>query len=687
MKTHSINKTRVAHHPAYLANGLIGLRIGEIPLLRGKALVNGFNGLDPERRSDAYAEAPYPVGADIELNGLWLSDCPGLLRFIRQDYDFSCGELRSLFSFSVEEDRLEVEVLTFCSRTHPALALQEVVVTAGRACKVVLRAQIDPRGIEGNMRYLCHPGQTAEPRPHDVDGTLQWESRGALASVGAAYRTECSALAIKNKRRNDFGHEEDLLLTDYTLELQPGERAVLRQISALVPSLMHTEPHWQAARLVSTGFWHGFDELRERNRVAWADIWQGRVLLNGADSKWQDALDSAFFYLHSTVSRSSPCSVAPFGLSRRADYMGHVFWDTESFMFPPVLLTAPDAASAMLDYRFRRLDAARYNAMLNGCEGVQFPWQSGINGDEVTPYYSEGQNEIHINFDVAFAFAQYFYSTGDERFLREQAWPVMQGVAQWICSRAEKTSRGWEIRNVVGMDESICNIHNNAYTNMAAVLILREATAFAGLVGSPVPDVWREISEKLFIPVDPETQVILKHDCYRYEGGMCVPETLGAFYPLTCDMPDKQRDATFRYHVDLAHTYLGMPMFSSAYAVWVARMGDRRRALEFLEAGVLDFMHEPYLQFSESSKSWHGMFQDRSNKTFFLTNPAGFLMSCLFGFPGLQLDAGQPGDWGKFPVILPEGWDSIEVGRIFARGETYRLTARHGDKRAGILKQ
>ena len=291
----------------------------------------------------------------------------------------------------------------------------------------------------------------------------------------------------------------------------------------------------------------------------------------------------------------------------------------------------------MLDYRFRRLDAARYNAMLNGCEGVQFPWQS-INGDEVTPYYSEGQNEIHINFDVAFAFAQYFYSTGDERFLREQAWPVMQGVAQWICSRAEKTSRGWEIRNVVGMDESICNIHNNAYTNMAAVLILREATAFAGLVGSPVPDVWREISEKLFIPVDPETQVILKHDCYRYEGGMCVPETLGAFYPLTCDMPDKQRDATFRYHVDLAHTYLGMPMFSSAYAVWVARMGDRRRALNFLKQGCLISCMNHICNSANHQSLGMVCFRIAPIKRF-LTNPAGFLMSCLFGFPGLQLDA------------------------------------------------
>lgn len=686
MKKHALTTPEPNHNPAYLANGLIGLRIRAIPLPGGTALVNGFNGLDPERRSEAYADAPYPIGADIEINGIWLSERPDLARFLRQDYDFACGELASTFKFTAGGAGATVEVLTFCSRTNPALAIQEVAVTVDTPCTVTLRSQIDPRGLEGRLRTLCHPGRTATPRPHDCDSLLQWESRGALATVGAACRSECTGIPVKNKRRNDFGHEEDRALTDYTLEPQAGQRMVLRQIGALVPSLMHDEPHWQASRLVSTGSWCGFDELRARNRAAWAELWQGRVRVTGAGPEWQEALDAAFFYLHSTVTQASPCSVAPFGLSRRAEYMGHVFWDTESFMFPPVLLTAPPAARAMLDYRSRLLPAARCNAMLNGGEGLQFPWQSGSTGCEVTPYYSEGQNEIHINMDVAFAFVQYAYASGDEQFLRDQAWPVLKGVSTWICSRVEKTGRGYELRHVVGMDESIHNIDNNAHTNMAAALILRETTACAARLGLPAPAAWRDVADHLFIPVAPDTQVILKHDQYRYTGGMCIPETLGAFYPLTCAAPAAQRDATFRYHLDLAHTYLGMPMFSSTYAVWAARTGDRRRALEFLKAGVLDFLHEPYLQASESSKTWKGMFEDRIGKTVFLTNPAGFLMACLTGLTGLELDAGDPSGWGKHPVVLPEGWEAIEVARIFARGEPYRLTARHGDERAIIRR-
>jgi len=35
-------------------------------------------------------------------------------------------------------------------------------------------------------------------------------------------------------------------------------------------------------------------------------------------------------------------------------------------------------------------------------------------------------------------------------------------------------------------------------------------------------------------------------------------------------------------------------------------------------------------------------------------------------------------------VVLPEGWEAIEVERIWVRGRPARLVARHGDDRARI---
>jgi hypothetical protein len=41
------------------------------------------------------------------------------------------------------------------------------------------------------------------------------------------------------------------------------------------------------------------------------------------------------------------------------DYRGHVFWDTEIFLLPFYVLTWPDAARALLMYRFRTLLLAK----------------------------------------------------------------------------------------------------------------------------------------------------------------------------------------------------------------------------------------------------------------------------------------------------------------------------------------
>jgi trehalose/maltose hydrolase-like predicted phosphorylase len=60
-----------------------------------------------------------------------------------------------------------------------------------------------------------------------------------------------------------------------------------------------------------------------------------------------------------------------------------VFWD-ELFVLPLITTRLPAVAKALLDYRWRRLDAARYAAQQAGLVGALFPWQSGSDGREET---------------------------------------------------------------------------------------------------------------------------------------------------------------------------------------------------------------------------------------------------------------------------------------------------------------
>ena len=84
--------------PAYVSNGLIGLRVRPMPLLQGMALVSGYAGEHPERRIEAAAVAPYPLAGDLAVDGVWLSDVPHQVRDLSQAYDFASGELTSRFT-------------------------------------------------------------------------------------------------------------------------------------------------------------------------------------------------------------------------------------------------------------------------------------------------------------------------------------------------------------------------------------------------------------------------------------------------------------------------------------------------------------------------------------------------------------------------------------------------------------
>jgi len=676
MHTHKLEHPIPGAQPAYLANGLIGLRVGSNPLLGGTALVNGYVGINEHLVSEAYAPAPYPLQGDLQVGPIWMSERSDLVVFQSQDYDFSCGELTTRFAFRADDAAADVKVLTFCSRTHPMVVVQEVEVAVDRPCRLTVRALMNPLGLPGRMLSRNMPKENA-------DGVLLWEAPGGLARCGAAFRTEFSGYEAPVVRSNNWGYEGDQVLRDYVVEAHPGRTCVLRQYGCLVPSVMHSEPHWQAMRILGLIPWHGFEKIRQDNRAAWCELWKGRVVAIGADDKWQQVLDAAFFYLHSSAHASMPCSVAPCGLGSRDHYLGHIFWDTETFMFPPLLLTNPSAARAMLDYRSRALQAAKFNAQMHGYQGVQFPWESCYEGVEVAPVWAPGAAaEHHINMDVAFAFAQHVHATGDDAFARRHAWPVLEGVAEWITSRVKLTERGYEIRNVLGPDEELANVNNNAFTNIASVVVLREAAALARRLGYDPPAAWEDVAAGMFIPIDPRTGVILKHDRYEYKGGMLNPETLAVFFPFPYSHSKAVDDATVKYHMEHARTYLGMPLLSALLGVFAARRGERELAAELFAEGIFPFVIDPFMMFTEVS----GRIARGRRTAPFLTNAASFLMACLYGLTGLQLDSGDPQDWARHPITLPEGWDAIEVERIWVRGKPMRLTARHGDKKAKLEK-
>ena len=396
-------------------------------------------------------------------------------------------------------------------------------------------------------------------------------------------------------------------------------------------------------------------------------------------------MDAAFFYLHTSAHPSSPCSTSMFGLAYWPDYhyyRGHVMWDIETFAVPPLLLTDPDAARAILRYRIDRLESAQQNAAANGYRGAQYPWESSpLTGHEAAPGDGEAAAyEHHVSLDVAYALVQYLHATGDVEFGRERVKPVIDQVCQWLESRVTRTARGFEILGANGVAEKKQPVDNNAFVNMAASVVLRETLALAPDLGLEPRPAWEAIHRDLYVPIDRRTNVIKNHDRYRPgEEKGATPEALAGLFPFTYDAPLEVEQASYAFYLDLAERYVGSPMLSALLATYAARLGRRRQALELLEQGYAAFVLQP---FSITAEYDPRVFPDQEVAGPFTANLGGFLMTCLFGFTGIQLGAGSPKQWCSRPVVLPSGWESIEVERLWIRGRAATLTARNGTPRA-----
>jgi hypothetical protein len=663
--------------PAYVSNGVVGLRVRDVPLTSGMTLISGYAGEHHERQIEAGAIAPYPLAGDLAIDGVWLSDTPHQVFDLEQAYDFSTGELTSRFRFDAEGKSAQIEVVTFASRCDPTLVCQEIAVTPRQACSLSLRAIVDAAGIDG--KALKHSRATPGEAEPATDGALLWESAGALSTCGVALVTELVGAGDLKPERPPL--RDNRLVSEYAVAAARASRTLrLRQIASVVPQALHAMPDQQAARLAAKAASEGFGAARKRNRAEWTELWKGRIRLVGADERWQALADAAFFYLNSSVHASSPASTSIFGLATWHDYhyyFGHVMWDIEAFAVPAMCMLQPHAARALLDYRTSMLAGAERNARLMGRRGLQFPWQSApTSGQEAAPLPGTAAwHEDHVSLDVARAFVLYADVTGDRRFLRDRAWPVVAGVCEWITSRVAKTREGYAIKASMGIAERQAPVDNAAFTNMAALVILREGVRIARDLGFEPDAEWSRIAEGLEIPT--RDKAIVSHDNYRVtEEKGATPDPLMGIFPFGYRLNAEQEQATLSLYLRLAQDYIGSPMLSALYGAWAARFGDRKLALKLLDEGYGQFTIG---RFSQTLEYRPDRFPEQPQAGPFFANIGGFLTALLFGFTGLRAGPNAPDDWAERPVVLPAGWTAIEIDRVWVRGQAMRFSARQGE--------
>jgi hypothetical protein len=234
---------------------------------------------------------------------------------------------------------------------------------------------------------------------------------------------------------------------------------------------------------------------------------------------------------------------------------------------------------------------------------------------------------------------------------------------------------------VGGVAEKNEPVNNNAFVNMTAILSLRAASEVANILGYQAPALWDEVADHLHLPRASEGH-IANHDAYRsQEEKGETPEALAGLFPFGFQLDPALESRTIQYYLRLAPKYVGAPMLSALLGVYAAWVGDRRQSLRLFRDGYASYRLEPFTMIDEY---WCKKFPEMPRAAPFIANIGGFVSSLLFGLPGIRTSAEAPPTWCRRPVILPEGWRSIQVERLWVRGELWSLSAKHGDEQARL---
>lgn len=296
----------------------------------------------------------------------------------------------------------------------------------------------------------------------------------------------------------------------WTWTSRPGQTACFaRQVAVVRSDSAAVDPGAVARDKLAAAQRLGWREVVADHEAAWADRWRCSDVEVDGDPVAQQALRFAAYHLNSAANPADErVSIGARALTGD-DYKGHVFWDTEIFLLPFYALTWPQAARALLVYRFHTLDAARAKAIRMGWRGALYAWESADTGEEATPErvvgpdrkvvdVLSGTQEQHISADVAYAVWQYWQATGDETFLLDFGAEVLLETARFWASRAKLEADGrHHIRGVIGPDEYHENIDDNAFTNLMARWNIERGLEVAELVGARWPERWTPLSSRL----------------------------------------------------------------------------------------------------------------------------------------------------------------------------------------------
>ncbi|MFH1513178.1 MAG: glycosyl hydrolase family 65 protein [Bacillota bacterium] len=639
---------------------------------------------------------PDVTNMSIRIDGVPFSMEKGKLLSYSRDLNLKTGEITRLVQWRTPEGkRLQLRFCRFVSmKNEHVLAFSAEITCLSDRCDVTLESGIDATVTNGGTQHLY------EVKKRLLDERIMMLEEATVQSniticLHATHIYAVDGLEIPLNRlpimhRRYLG-ESICLRLEKEQTLRVEKLCCVHTSRDLVPE--------DGLRCMREALPLGYRGLAEESAEAWAALWEAAdIRIESKSSYDQVAVRFAIYHLHIMVNKNdSRVGIGAKGLSGEG-YKGHSFWDTEIFILPYFILTRPETARTLLEYRYLTLAGAKRKAEENGYQGAMYPWESAWIDDgeaapllggadivtgEQTPIHT-GQIEQHITADIAYAVWQYWLATGDTAFMEQCGREILLETARFWESRAawDDAKNAYVINDVIGPDEYKEHVNNNAYTNymahfnMELALRLREDSAM------------RHVMERLYLPVPDERGIIPQADRYfdlacidlsKYKGSEA-PERIFKNYNMSqINEMQVTKQADLLLLLLLLEDLFDMDTKRKNYQFYEERtlhdssLSKSTHCVLALDLGLSEMGYRYFLNSCAIDLPAAGLPQSQDG--IHSASMGGIWQCVVYGFGGVRIT----GDLLRIDPRLPENWASLSF-RIVWRGQPLIV---HAD-RAGV---
>ena len=633
-----------------VANGMIGIVSSPEPFKVKEVVLAGAYDQYGRGRVSNFLRSFNLLNMQLDIDGkrIGSNDATNM----QQSLDMHHASFTTSFSYS---DKATISYTYYSIRQLPFTVLMDINITAKKDITIGGASVMEaPDALKDVQNYY-----NEIDRPHIVISLL---TSSAKSPTGKLLMCASNTFLFSEPHGQEprVIHEmwdNNMHLMKFSRKIMAGETYRFSIAGSSITSAHHDDPLNEAERMTIFAKLEGRDRLINFHNKAWDDLWKSDITIEGDDQSQQD-IHSMLYHLYSFSREGTAMSPSPMGLSGLG-YNGHVFWDTELWMYPSYLVLHPEMAKSMVEYRFQRLDAARKNAFNHGYKGAMFPWESAATGVEETPVWAlSGPFEHHITACVSLAAWNYYCVTQDKDWLREKGWPILKETADFWASRVERNGVGqFDIKNVVAADEWAENVDNNAWTNAAAKATLKNATEAAKLLGLKADPDWINVAAN--IPILKFADGVTKeHATYHGEGIKQADANLLS-YPL------KEVTDPIAIKKDLEYYSTRVPnqgtpaMTQAIFTLLYARLGDGAKAFHFFQDAYIPNLNPPLRVIAETKGG---------TNPYFATGAGGIIQSVLMGFGGLEI---TPTGITQIKSTLPPHWKKLTITGVGPEKKTF----------------